>query len=103
MATGTRNKPQTDANGNGENATAEGTAAAPKVKKEKIFASASNYTELRKREIKLNQKFERAAKQVKNLGVSEDTQAKIIELLKAEHKTKAEAVFAGQGSTESFV
>lgn len=79
-------------------ATAEGTtetAAPKKVKKERLFKPATDYTEIRKAESKLSAKFNRVGRQVKALGLSAEAESTILGLIESEFQIQVQGVVGG--------
>jgi hypothetical protein len=104
--------PAPEENGTGAVAAAtEAKAKAPKI--ERLFTGSLNLNELRKAENKINWQFNRMAAQIKKMGISAENQAKILDILKAEHELKAKDVFtsfsngdkagAGEAAGPAFV
>lgn len=86
-------------------------AAEAKPKAEKLFGGNSRVAEMRRRESEVNTNFNRIGRKMKSLGISEDAQGKIMEVLKGEYKSALDKALAapydetaeGESSTESFV
>lgn len=77
-------------------------AQAPKkVKKERLFTPATDYTEIRKKEGQLSAKFNRVGRQVKALGMSPEATETILSLIKSEFDIQVKGVVANVGSTEA--
>lgn len=85
----------TDANAipaNGE------TAAPKKVKKERLFKPATDYSEIRKAEAQMSGKFNRVGRAVKALGLSADAESNILKTIESEFQIQVKNVVAGVAS-----
>ena len=76
----------------------DGSAAAEttkKVKKERLFKPATDYSEIRKKEGQLSAKFNRVGRQVKALGLSAEAEITILGLIESEFQVQVKGVVAG--------
>lgn len=80
----------------GTNGAAE--AAPKKVKKERLFKPATDYSEIRKAEGRLSAQFNRVGRQVKNLNLSPEAQTTILGLIESEFQVQVKAVVGGVGA-----
>lgn len=95
---------------NGQPQTAGAEAAAtekkPKQKIERLFTAQNNFSDLKKKEVQLQWQFNRAGNSIKKMGLSAESEAAIMDVLKKEFETKAASIFAGTpnaAATGSFV
>lgn len=94
----------------GGNGTAPDADTQKKEKAEKLFGGNSRVAEMRRRESEVNTNFNRIGRKIKSLGISEDAQGKIMEVLKGEYKSALDKALAApydepaaESTTESFV
>lgn len=66
---------------------------ATKVKKERLFTTSLNLSDIRKREQKIAGKFNRAGRSIKGLGLSAENEAAVLNILKTEFEARAKDAF----------
>lgn len=79
-----------------------------KPKPVKVFGGSSNFADLKKRESEVNTKYNRIARKIKDLGIPEEDQTDILDILKNSYEKALKDVFsspasAASGAGESFV
>lgn len=78
--------------------TENGEAKVKKVKKERLFKPATDYSEIRKAEAQLSGKFNRVGRAVKALGLSAAAEGTILGLIESEFQIQVKGVVSGVAS-----
>lgn len=74
-------------------------AATAKPKKERLFKTSLNLSDIRKREQEIAGKFNRTGRSVKALGLAPEAETQILDLLRTEFEKRAKEAFGQNGIT----